>query len=158
MQDGPDYIAGIRQAYIGELAASRLYRALADRRDDSAESAKLAAIADVESRTAGVLEPVIRRLGITCDMAEMDDIVQRRVEELGPLSWSQFIEQALEAWPPYVEQFAALSERAPPTDAPALKWLVAHERALIEFLHIERLAPHTRASLVPLEAYLASAR
>lgn len=158
MQDGPDYIAGIRQAYVGELAASRLYRVLADRRDDARESAKLAAIADVESRTAGVLEPVARRLGISCDRAEIDDIVQRRVKELGAISWSQFIEQALEAWPPYIEQFAALSEHAPATDAVALNWLVAHERALIEFLHIERLEPHTRASLVPLEAYLASAK
>jgi hypothetical protein len=131
---------------------------LAERSDDAGESAKLAAIADVESRTARVLEPVVRRLGITCDAGEIDDIVQRRVEELAPLSWSQLVEQALEAWPPYVERFAALREHAPATDALALNWLVAHERALIEFLHIERLEPHTRASLVPLEAYLAVAK
>jgi hypothetical protein len=156
MRDGADYIAGVRRAYVGELAASRLYRVLAGRRTDTGESAKLAAIAHVESRTAEVLEPVARRLGITCDGCEIDDIVQRRVVEMSAISWSQFIEQALEAWPPYVEQFAALREQAPATDARALEWLLAHERALIEFLHIERLEPRTRASLAPLEAYLAS--
>lgn len=155
MSDGPGYIAGVRRAYVGELAASRLYRLLADRRDDAGESAKLAAIAEVESRTASMLEPVARRLGISCDEGEIDAIVQRGLEEK-ERSWSRFIEQALEAWPPYVDRFAALSEQAPASDAHAMRWLVAHERALVEFLHIERLEPHTRASLAPLEALLAS--
>ncbi len=154
---GIDYTAGVRRAYVGELAAARVYRALAERSGDAGERAKLAAIADVESRTAHVLEPVARRLGIVCEAREIDERVQHRVEELGALSWPQFIEQALEAWPPYLDEFAALAQNAPATDAHALEWLVAHERALVEFLHIERAQPATRAALAPLEALLARA-
>lgn len=158
MREGMEYTAGVRRAYIGELAASRVYRMLAERSGRAEERAKLAAIADVEVCTARALEPVARRLGIACDGREIDDVVQRRVEELSALSWSQFIEQALQAWPPYVDEFKALADNAPATDAQALDWLVAHERALVEFLHIEQLHPATRASLAPLEALLASAR
>lgn len=158
MPDGTDYIEGIRRAYVGELAAARVYRLLAERRSDAGESAKLAAIARVESCTAGVLEPVARRLGITCASGDIDDIVERRVQAMGMLSWPQFIEQALEDWPPYVARFAALHEMAPATDASALKWLLDHERALIEFLRIEQSQPRSRASLAPLEALLASLR
>jgi hypothetical protein len=154
MSDGADYIAGVRRAYAGELSASRVYRLLAEQRGDADESAKLAAIADVEARTARVLEPVALRLGITCDVAAIDEIVRRRVEEMSALSWAQFIEHALEAWPPYVDRFAALSRDAPATDLPAMQFLVAHERALIEFLHLERTEPHTPASVMPLQALL----
>jgi hypothetical protein len=38
-----------------------------------------------------------------------------------------------------------------------MQWLVAHERALVEILHLEHVQPHARASLAPLEALLASA-
>lgn len=158
MRDASDYRAGVRRAYVGELAASRVYRLLAQRAEDAGQAAKLAAIANVESCTAGMLEPVARRLGIPQDGDEIEEIVHRRVAELGALSWAQFIEQALEAWPPFIDHFEALCENAPAADAQAMRWLVAHERALVEFLHIERLEPHTRASLAPLEALLASAR
>lgn len=157
MRDELDYTAGVRRAYVGELAAARVYRVLAERSGDAGERAKLTAIAEIETCTARVLEPVARRLGITFDEREIDDIAPCRVAVLGALSWPQFIEQALEAWPPYVDEFAALARRAPAMDAPALEWLAAHERALVEFLHIERLHPATRASLAPLEAFLARA-
>jgi hypothetical protein len=153
-----DYITGVRRAYVGEKAAAQVYGRLAEQRGDAVESAKLAAIARVESRTAAVLEPVAQRLGITCDSREIDDIVQRRLEELGGLSWPRFIAQAIQAWPPYIDEFDALSKDAPATDARAMEWLVAHERALVEFLRIEQMQPGGLASLAPLETLLGTTR
>jgi hypothetical protein len=101
---------------------------------------------------------VAQRLGITCDTREIDDIVQRRLEELGALSWPRFVEQALRAWPPYVDELLALSKDAPDTDARAMQWLVAHERALVEFLRIEQMQPGGLASLAPLETLLGTTR
>jgi len=154
MRDRTKYIAGIRRAYIGERAAAQVYRRLADLRADAGERAKLVTIARVESCTAVVLEPVAGRVGIACDSREIDDIVRRQVEELGALSWPRFIEQAQQAWPPYVDEFVALSKDAPEMDEPALRWLVAHERALVEFLSVEQSHSTTLASLAPLETLL----
>ena len=94
------------------------------------------------------------RLGITCATGEIEEIVHRRVAELGALSWTQFIEQALVKWPPYIAEFEALAESSPPHDRGAMRLLVAHERALVEFLNLERGQPHALASIDPLRNYL----
>ena len=107
---GRDYAAGIRRAYCGELSASRVYRLLAGQEKYAEHRLKLSVIADVESQTARVLEPIALRLGITCDTGAIEEIVHRRVAELGALSWAQFIEQALVNWPPYIAEFEALAE------------------------------------------------
>jgi hypothetical protein len=154
---GRDYVAGIRRAYCGELSASRVYRLLVEQDKFAEQRPKLSAIADVESQTARVLEPIAMRLGISCGTAEIEGIVRRRVTELGALSWTQFIEQALVNWPPYIAEFEALAESSPHDDRSAMRLLVAHERALVEFLHLERSQPHAPASVDPLRNYLKEA-
>jgi len=154
MSDGSEYITGVRGAYRGELEASRVYGLLAERKHDDNERVKLAAIAEVEARTAGALEPIARRLGFACVAGEIDEIARPRVEEMSAMSWGQFIERALEEWPPYIDRFEALRKEAPASDARAMDFLVAHERALVEFLRIEKSEPHSLASLTPLRALL----
>lgn len=154
---GQDYLGGIRRAYCGELSASRVYRLLAEHEKFAEQRVKLSAIADVELQTARVLEPIAMRLGITCGTGEIEEIVRRRVVELGALSWTQFIERALVSWPPYITEFEALAEDSPKNDISAMRLLVAHERALVEFLHLERSQPHTLASIDPLRNYLKEA-
>ncbi len=152
-----DYLGGIRRAYCGELSASRVYRLLSEQEKFLEQRLKLSAIADVESRTARVLEPVAMRLGITCGTGEIEGIVHRRVTELGALSWKQFIEQALVNWPPYIAEFEALAGSSPPMDRGAMRLLVAHERALVEFLRLEQSQPHAQTSMEPLRNYLKEA-
>ncbi len=155
---GNDYVGGIRRAYCGELSASRVYRLLAEQEKFAEQRLKLSAIADVESRTARVLEPIAVRLGIICGTGEIEGIVHRRVTELGALSWRQFIEQALVNWPPYIAEFEALAGNSPVMDRDAMRLLVAHERALVEFLHLEQSQPHAATSMDPLRNYLKQAR
>jgi hypothetical protein len=152
-----DYLGGIRRAYCGELSASRVYRLLAEQEKFAEQRPKLSAIADVESQTARLLEPIATRLGITCGTDELEGIVRRRVMELGALAWTQFIEQALVNWPPYIAEFEALAGNSPREDRSAMRLLVAHERALVEFLHLERSQPHAPASIEPLRNYLKEA-
>jgi hypothetical protein len=154
---GRDYSGGIRRAYCGELSASRVYRLLAKQEKYAEQRLKLSAIADVESQTVRVLEPIAMRLGITCGTGAIEEIVHRRVAELGALSWTQFIEQALVNWPPYIAEYDALAEYSPQLDRSAMRLLVAHERALVEFLHLERAQPHALASIDPLRNYLKEA-
>jgi hypothetical protein len=154
---GRDYAAGICRAYCGELSASRVYRLLAGQEKYAEHRLKLSVIADVESQTARVLEPIALRLGITCDTGAIEEIVHRRVAELGALSWAQFIEQALVNWPPYIAEFEALAEYSPQLDESAIRLLVAHERALVEFLYLERVQPHALGSIEPLKNYLKEA-
>ncbi len=152
-----NYMGGIRRAYCGEMSAARVYRLLAEQERFAEQRPKLSAIADVEAQTARVLEPIAMRLGITCGTGEIEGIVHRRVTELRALSWTQFIEQALVNWPPYIAQFEALAENSPPHDRGAMRLLVAHERALVDFLHLERAQPHALTSLDPLRNYLKEA-
>jgi hypothetical protein len=134
-----------------------VYRLLAEHEKFAEQRVKLSAIADVESQTARVLEPIAMRLGITCDAGEIEAIAHHRLTELGALSWTQFIERALTNWPPYVAEFEALAENSPHSDRPAMRLLVAHERALVEFLHLERSHPHALASVAPLRNFLKEA-
>jgi hypothetical protein len=154
---GRDYLEGIRRAYGGELSASHVYRRLAEQAKFAAQRPKLSAIADVEARTARVLEPIALRLGITCGTREIEEVAHRRVAELGALCWAQFIERALVSWPPYIAEFETLAEISPKHDRSAMRLLVAHERALVEFLHLERAQPHALASIGPLRNYLKEA-
>jgi len=154
MRSGRDYIAGVRRAYCGELAASQVYGLLAEQRSGAGEKAKLAAIAAVEARTAAVLMPIAVRLGIACDMHDLSETVRRRVGELRALTWTQLIDQALASWPPYIAEFEALARDAPAGDAGAMEFLVAHERALVAFLRIEVSRPQALDSIAPLEALL----
>lgn len=149
------YAPGIRDAFFGELAAERLYRALAGRSADPLQRAKFNAIADIEQRTAQTLAPVARRLGIDIPEADIEARARERLLLLGPLSFDAFIAQAAQHWPPYIALFEQLARLAPKADADAMQLLVAHERALVRFVQIECDRPGARQSLEPLKAFLA---
>ncbi len=153
------YRDGIRSAYEGELIGERLYRTLAMCRSDLDQRAKLDAIADVERLTNGRLKPIAERLGIAPADAEIQAIVRRRVAELSTLGWSDFIARANRDWPPYIARFEELQPLAPSDDGPAIRSLIDHELALVEFARVEqsaleRSAVGAEASLRVLQAFL----
>jgi len=149
-----DYIDALRSAYVGELVGETLYRELARRRSNADERAKLDAIADVERLTHGRLHAIALRLGIRPVESEWRPIVERRANELAPLTWHELIDKALRDWPPYIARFEALVPLAPACDAAALRQLVDHEVALVEFARCEHEAPGSLKSLRVLQAFL----
>ena len=131
------YEDGIREAYEGELAAECVYRALSERAGDEQTRAKYAAISAVERTTHHALQPIVDRLGITTKQEQIQANAARRTEELSRLSWREFIDQARKQWPCYVDRFRALQSIAPPMDSAALRHLVDHEVALVQFVNAE---------------------
>jgi hypothetical protein len=150
-----DYTAGISNAYLGELAAAKLYRALALRSSDPLQREKFDAVADIEDATARTLAPVARRLGIEVLARDIEARARERFALLGEMSFATFIEQASVRWPPFITLFENIANMAPPEDSSVMEVLVAHERALVRFVEIERAAPGSRESLEPLKSMLA---
>jgi hypothetical protein len=148
------YRDGIESAYVGELVGEQLYRALARRAAEPGQQAKLNAIADVEYLTHRRLKPIADRLQIEPVEVLWRAVVERRTRELAALTWSDFIAQALEKWPPYIAQFEAVASMAPPSDAAVLHWLVEHEVVLVTFARAENDAAGNDASLAILHAFL----
>lgn len=151
-----DYRDGIAQAYEGELAAERLYRELSRRCEHPEYRAKLAAIADVERCTYTALEPLAAQLRIHPVEATLQAGAERRLPELQHLSWEVFILQAVDEWPPYIVEFTALRQAAPPEHAAVLDLLVKHEQVLVEFVHLERDQPGSSRGLRLLQEFIAS--
>jgi hypothetical protein len=132
------YSEAIRRAFQGETIGERLFRRLAERSDSAERSAKLHAIADVEALTRGKLEPIAIRLGVQqLSESEMTATIERREQQLAQLSWPDFIRTALTDWPPYIAEFEGMARLAPQGDESALRVLVEHERALVEFVRQE---------------------
>jgi hypothetical protein len=150
------YYEGIRKAYEGEIVGEALYRLLSERSTDSARRRKLAVIAAVERRTRDHLESIATRLGIKAQAADIQARIERRAVELASLEWPAFIEKALRDWPPFIDEFEATLRLAPARDARSVRWVVDHERALVEFARLEQAG--CADSLKPIEAFLEEAR
>ena len=148
------YRTNVRSAYEGEIVGERLYRALSAQCPDADHRGKLLAISRVEKMTHQRLQPIAARLGIEPVEALIQSTVERRLAELGQLSWDTLIAKAVSGWPAYLERFEALRCSAVATDVMALQSLVDHERALIQFAHLEHENPGSAASLRPLLVYL----
>jgi hypothetical protein len=151
------YREGVRDAYQGELVGEKLYRDYAERMPDPHQREKLAAIADIERATHLRLEPIADRLQVRPANSGWHSIVERRLGEMERLNWSDFLQQALRDWPPYIERFEAVHRLAPAADAPRTRLLVEHEMVLVEFIRIESAAPGGAGSLSVLQRFLAQA-
>jgi hypothetical protein len=151
------YRDGIRAAYKGELIGEALYRELAHRSAQLDHQAKLHAIADVEQLTNSRLKSIAVRLDINLIEADWRPEVERRADELGCLSWSEFIRQALRDWPAYISEFETLQALAPPSDAKSIQLLVDHEVALVKFVRVEHEAPGSSDSIRVLKEFLGAA-
>lgn len=149
-----NYPDGILQAYKGELIGESVYRQLAMQCADPVQQAKLAAIADVERLTHERLKPIALRLAIELADTDWLPVVERRVKELAPLAWPEFIDKASCDWPPYIARFEALKPLAPTCDHATIQMLIDHEVALVEFVREEQTGGGAASSMRPLHVYL----
>ena len=159
---GPDgfmnYSDAIRDACKGELIGEGVYRQLAKQCADHSQRVKLSAIADVEMLTHQRLKPIVVRLGIVVLDTDWLPVVERRLKDLKPLAWREFIDNAWRDWPPYIARFEALNLLAPPYDRAAIQSLIDHEVALVEFVRQERSIGDSASSADPLYTYLGRQR
>jgi hypothetical protein len=132
-----DYRQGIHDAYVGEFQGIALFTELGGRvGTDQDKRAKLAALVNLERRTAEELSPLVARysLGpIDCAAAGAEG----RAWAVRAESWVGMIHMLLTDLPRYVAAYEALLQAAPAADRSILEFLVAHERALVSFAERE---------------------
>jgi len=153
-----DYIEGLRQSYYGEIVAEGFYRRLALREPEGYCRTALTLIANVEDTTQRRLAPFAAALGITLTPEERDQRIHARLQDLGQFDWDVFIRKAHREWPAYVDHFEHVELLARARGEHGLKFLVDHERALLEFVRLELANPGSYQALAPMRSYIAADR
>lgn len=145
-----DYDDLLRKAYEGEVFGAAFFAALADGPHGTDHETELLALRDVEAQTAGRLQPLVDRAGITVE----GDPVEQGAQLAAGLereSWENFLTGLRGALPQFLDGFLRLRELAP--DDPVLADLVAHEQAIDRFAELE-LDGRTDEALAVLRAHL----
>jgi hypothetical protein len=151
-----DYTEGLRQSYYGEIVAEGFYRRLALAEPEGYRRTALSLIADVEHATQRRLAPFAAALGITLTDEDRDRRIRTRIQDLGQFDWDVFIRKAHREWPAYLDHFEHIERVAQTRGEHGLKFLVDHERALLDFVHLELASPRSHEALLPLRSYIAA--
>jgi hypothetical protein len=152
-----DYIEGLRQSYYGEIVAAGFYRRLALAEPEGYRRTALSLIADVEDTTQRRLAPFAAALGIALRHEDRDRRIHARIQDLGQFDWDAFIRKAHREWPAYLDHFERIERLAQARGEHGLKFLVDHERALLDFVQLELANPGAYEALLPMKSYLAAA-
>jgi hypothetical protein len=154
MADMDDYIEGLRQSYYGEIVAEGFYRRLALGMPEGYRRTALSLIADVEDTTQRRLAPFAAAHGIALTQEDRDQRIHTRLQNLGQFDWDIFIRKAHHEWPAYLAHFEHIERLAQARGEHGLKFLVDHERALLEFVHLELANPGSYQALAPMRSYM----
>lgn len=126
-----DYSAGLRDAYLGELAGAAFAETFAAGNRSAAERESCTLIARIEAMTARALAPLLDTPPTRdeLDRARRDgEAIAARLD-----GWAGLIDYAAHGLDGYVDRFRQLRDAAPAHDRPALDLLVDHEVALRDF-------------------------
>jgi hypothetical protein len=152
--DKATYMARIKAAYEGEIYGEAWFAAMADEAATPDRQRKLATMAQLERQTRTHMAPLIARLGI----AGIDEAAQRAkgiqlARRHASLSWPAFVAWFIEEIQRFVELYDEMQRESAQEDAAILTALARHERALLEFAHLEAQGL-TDQSLEPVLALL----
>ena len=132
------YLDGLMQAYQGEVRGEAGFTTQAERATNPDEARKWRVLARLETVTKGRLKPLLEAHGL--DTAE-DEAQRRRGIERGiaraELGWDQALQAMAKSLPHFIELYGRLEAMAPTQDRDGMAFLMAHEIALLEFVHLE---------------------
>lgn len=149
------YHARLRLAYEEEVETEAYFATLAALAPDPDRAAKLRLLAEIESRTARVVAPLLARHGLVPrDDAALAAAGTAEATAARP-DWAELLSAMLRTYPGYVTFFEGIEADGPPEDRGALALLTEHERAALAFLERE-VAGHPD-STAPMRDYLAAA-
>nr|WP_047168540.1 hypothetical protein [Sphingomonas sp. Y57] len=126
-----DYLDGLREAYLGEIAGAAFARAFAAGDRTAAERESCALIERLETMTAQVVAPL---LGDRPGLDAIDHAERRGEAQAARLAtWAALLAHAAQGLDIHIDAFSRLRDVAPAADRPALHLLVGHEISLREF-------------------------
>lgn len=126
----------LKDAYLGELRGQATFEMLKDHFPDKANELDL--LAEIEAATAMFLRPYLSKEVSGAEEAHARAQGQARKAKTDYANWQDFIDQAV----PFLERAAqtlqAAERHAPQELRSVYETYTAHERALIDFLLLER--------------------
>ena len=152
-----DYAQGVLKAYQGEVAGEAMYRAAAETSREPDRCHKFRVLEQLERETKEKLRPVLLRLGgSTEETAALREAGKKFAESLfADPDWRASMRQYATAIEPYVGEFEQLQAASPEEDAEVMAYLVAHERAQVDFAQREADGD-TRTSIDPVVSLLSN--
>jgi len=132
-RESAKYTSGVLAAYEDEVAGAAYFDALASVYPQ--KSAFFGKCATLERATASRLEELIRKYHLQPQsQAELAERGRRDTRAEGNLHWRELLQQSIQSYPRYVDEFRALEAIGPAEDQPVLAALTAHEVQLIDWL------------------------
>lgn len=150
-----DYLPTLIQYWEEEVAGETYFRELASRAAEPRQKEKLLLLAQVETHTAVIVKPLLKKYGLTPKSDDQLAAEGKRDADKAPPRWDDLIAQMAKTFPDYMPSFERLEAMAPSEDRAILKRMTAHEVAAIAFLTKE-IAGDADATL-PLIAFLCDA-
>jgi len=147
-----DYLDTLQLYYEEEIEGEAFFAAIAERLEDRTEREKMQLMADVETRAAAAVAPLLQKHGLT--PRDRDELHANGRKQAGALKpdYAALIAEWQRDFPEFMDDFEGLEAMAPAEDLPALKVLTAHEVAAIRFLDAEVAGKADSAA--PLRTYL----
>jgi hypothetical protein len=154
-EEHPTYTDRLLLAYEEEVETEAYFAALAERFGDPAKKDAMRLLAELERCTARIVAPLLDRHGL---VPRDDDSLSARgraqASHEAP-DWDRLMAEMRRTCPGYVAYFEQVEADGPDADRPRLAFLSEHERAALEFLHLE--AEGHPDSTAPLRRYLEEA-
>lgn len=136
------------ESYQGEVLGEAYFAAMAKRISDPAVREKVELLASLERSTKELLEPVIRRLGVS---AEPDQAILDAAGNVGDVEYLPMLKAFVAAAAEYLGRYRQLRSVVEPSDAAIVDQLIAHEFAFELFARRE-LAGENENSTEPIRA------
>lgn len=126
----------LKDAYLGELRGQATFEMIKERFPDKARELDL--LAEIEAATAIFLRPHLSKEVSAAEEAHARAQGQARKTMTQYASWQDFIDQAVPFLERATQTLKAAEQHAPPELVSVYETYTAHERALVDFLLLER--------------------
>jgi len=131
------YLQNLINAYEGEIAGEHYFRKLCD--VFPKQRGFLMRCAELENKTAELILPLIGKyqLETKSKLTLQSEGAGYALLDSGK-TWPQLIEESINSYPGYVDEFRTLEITAPNEDRPILEKLTEHELVLIEWMRANK--------------------
>lgn len=153
--DRKAYLEGVAALYSGEVWGEAFASRWLEQCTDPHQKHALSMVLQMESEAKVRLRPLLAALGLSLVEEEGQRAAgASAVEPFIALEWPAAMRALADLARPYRAHYQTVLDAAPPSDAPMIAYMVAHERALTRFA--ERSAAGDRLAdeeLLPLLAH-----
>ncbi len=149
-----NYLDGLLTIHQEEIQGKVYFNGLKGYYTETEQQTKLGLLAEVESRCASIAFKILKKYGIEhllVSTSELEKVANQWVSDENR-EWNDLIDYMLEAYPGYVNYFAAFQANSPSGDKALLGLVTKHEEALLDFAKLEK--DSNENSVTPLKQFL----